>query len=118
MSGQTPNLWFWDYITLAEGEILVALTAGARLIKRPVPDQPVNFGKLAELFGGIIWWGKTVSFVVEKLLEVARVAADMYGYACKPFEEVWNHFMYLGGGRDWFQNVDFDVFVQYPSSHG
>ena len=97
------TLWIWDYITLSKGEILVALTAGARVIKRPIPDQPVNFGKLAELFGGITGWstaahmmGQTVSFAIEKSPEVARAAADMYGYPCRPFDDVWNQFISTG----------------------
>ena len=97
------TLWIWDYITLPKGEIVVASSAGARLIKRPIPDQPASFGKLAELFGGITGWStaahmmdQTVSFVIEKSDDVAKAASDMYGYPCKSFEEVWNHFISSG----------------------
>ena len=96
-------LWVWDYISLPQGEILVAMSAGAKVIKRPSPTQPVCYGKIAELFGGITGWstaarmmGQTVSFVVEKSLEVAKAAADMYGHPLMVFEDVWKHFVATG----------------------
>lgn len=96
-------LWVWDYISLPQGEILVAMSAGAKVIKRPSSTQPVCYGKIAELFGGITGWstaarmmGQTVSFVVEKSLEVAKAAADMYGHPLMVFEDVWKHFVATG----------------------
>ena len=97
------TLWIWDYITLHKGEIIVSTSAGARLIRRPNPNQPTSQSKLAELFGGITGWstatsmmGQTVSFVVEKAPEVAKAAADMYGCPCRFFDDVWNQFISTG----------------------
>ena len=109
------TLWIWDYIALPKGEIIVATSAGARVIRRPNPTQPVSQGKLAELFGGITGWstasgmmGHEVSFVIEKSPEVAKAASDMYGCPCKPFEDVWNKFISTGDFSEpciWIGNI-------------
>ncbi len=109
------TLWIWNYITVAKGEIVASSSMGAKLIKRPIVEQPISQGKLAELFGGITGWstaasmmGQMVSFVIEKCPQVAKVAADMYGCPCKDFEDIWGHFVSTGEFSEpciWVGNV-------------
>ena len=129
------TLWIWNYITVAKGEIVASSSMGAKLIKRPIVEQPISQGKLAELFGGITGWstaasmmGQMVSFVIEKCPQVAKVAADMYGCPCKDFEDVWGHFVSTGEFSEpciWVGNVtDFRMWTLMSliswgtSSHG